>query len=771
MAKRLIRLFGFATHDAPGEAEAECALLEQQGIVDAVLSEDVDTIMFGCRRTLRNWSSEGTKGSKTPTHVSMYDAAAVAAGASGLDREGMVLVALMSGGDYLPEGVPGCGVKVACEAAKAGFGRDLCRIKRADRDALAAWKARMLHELRTNESGFFRTKHRALDIPESFPNMEVLGYYTHPVVSRQTTVDRLRREFPPARGVDAVGLREFAGETFDWAFRNGAVKLIRVLAPSLLVQRFLDRSASADSQHDDLVLKQKQEEKLVKAISSKRAHFSTDATPELRVSFIPADIVKLDLGAEPEEEAEGFGRNGIALNSDDEFDEEAAELGDEQPKAGSKKPFDPLQSDLAWIPEMLAKLGVPLTVEDWEGKQRMKEHRVAAKATRKTKTRATDMPVGALDKYVKVTKSVTMFKDPIGVGPGPSSPSISSQCRLPAPRGRSKQLTKSSATQPSRPATHVNPWTLASATSSSSQAPKSGANNEPIIISSSPVGPASPSPSNPALKAHQITPTKRSHGPLVNDLLSPAPLFTLPKPAEKTESAAQPKQPARKARPFKRVKSGADNDTGTQSTIKDFGRVLKNTSSPRANTKADTPPVVLVSDDDDDDDFPLPRFKPPPRSPLDRNKPVSRASSRGISEDPFGPPPAPPRTRGPPKAVAPRSAPETETDRQHEHPAADGSRHAPRGRDTNQTIGPRKSTATAAAPRSATTKVYIPQQNRAGLGYFTELEVSREEAELLTAAHASPGPGLGLELGKGRKQSRRAWRRSEIEILDLTGDD
>jgi Holliday junction resolvase YEN1 len=211
MAKRLIRLFGFTIHDAPGEAEAECALLEQQGIVDAVLSEDVDTIMFGCRRTLRNWTAEGTKGSKTPTHVSMYDAAAVAAGppgaGPGLDRQGMVLVALMSGGDYLPEGVPGCGVKVACEAAKAGFGRDLCRIKRADRDGLAAWKQRLLHELRTNESRYFRTRHKALEIPESFPDMEILRYYTHPVVSRDGTIERLRAEFPPASTVDVVGLR------------------------------------------------------------------------------------------------------------------------------------------------------------------------------------------------------------------------------------------------------------------------------------------------------------------------------------------------------------------------------------------------------------------------------------------------------------------------------------------------------------------------------------------------------------------------------------
>ena len=136
LTKQLLKLFGYPFHMAPGEAEAECALLQREGIVDAVLSEDVDTLMFGCGTTLRNWSSEGARGNKSPTHVSVYDAKATRSGKSGLDREGMVLVALMSGGDYITEGIPGCGIKVACEAARAGFGKALCQIPRSDVAAL-----------------------------------------------------------------------------------------------------------------------------------------------------------------------------------------------------------------------------------------------------------------------------------------------------------------------------------------------------------------------------------------------------------------------------------------------------------------------------------------------------------------------------------------------------------------------------------------------------------------------------------------------------------
>ena len=100
LTKQMLKLFGFPFLTAPGEAEAECALLQREGVVEAVLSEDVDTLMFGCTMSLRNWSSEGTRGNKSPTHVSVYRSRNIKEGKASLDREGMVLIALMSGGNY-----------------------------------------------------------------------------------------------------------------------------------------------------------------------------------------------------------------------------------------------------------------------------------------------------------------------------------------------------------------------------------------------------------------------------------------------------------------------------------------------------------------------------------------------------------------------------------------------------------------------------------------------------------------------------------------------
>ena len=532
MAKRLIRLFGFYVHDSPGEAEAECALLQQRGIVDAVLSEDVDTLMFGCTRTLRNWSADGPRANKTPTHVSMYDTAELKQGETGLDREGMVLVALMSGGDYIPEGVPGCGVKVACEAAKGGFGRSLCRLKKSDSQALTAWRDSLLHELRTNESGFFRTRHKALAIPESFPNLDVLRYYTHPVVSQPAVIEQLQAEFPKIREPDITGLREFVRETFDWSYHAGAVKFVRVLAPSLLVQSLLAPSRRQDDSplSDDLDYVQRAESAIVNGITNRRTHFSTDATPELRVSYTPASTVGIDFQSEPEEPVSSYGRDGLALNSDDDFEE--AVDGDGLTSNGAKSRFDPEQPDLVWIPESVAKLGVPLTVEDWEAKQRSKAQSRLAKAPRSRATRTTsDMPAGALDRYLTTTKPMALRPtqnmsgsppklpsparvEPLAkvfsVGQGvfmPSTPkkqkptAASSRSKQTKPKGGASLSLSSAATAVALPPlpSQTNPWTLASSQARPriTKSAVATASRETIIISSSPAGPPSSPPCSP----------------------------------------------------------------------------------------------------------------------------------------------------------------------------------------------------------------------------------------------------------------------------------
>ncbi|KAF3067296.1 Flap endonuclease GEN like protein 1 [Daldinia childiae] len=743
MAKRMIRLFGFQVHDAPGEAEAECALLQQTGIVDAVLSEDVDTIMFGCTRTLRNWSSEGTKGSKTPTHVSIYDTQGLLESGAGLDREGMVLVALMSGGDYLPEGIPGAGVKVACEAARAGFGKALCRLKKSDTSEISSWKEWLAYELRHNESGFFKTRHKALSIPEDFPNIDVLRYYTHPVVSPASTLERLKQQ-QWDQPVDVQGLREFVRETFDWNYRIGAIKFIRVLAPCLLVRKLITRSVGGDRESDSTEVLEKQESELVRSITSRRTHFSTDSTPELRISFVPTKIVGYDFQEEPDEVID-YGRDGLALNSDEEFEPTAEDEGVEAVGKTSKKPFNPVEPDLFWLPETIAKLGIPITVEDWEEAQRAKlAPRQKAKAP-KQKSKPICTTSRALDKFVKVTKNIprnieasknstpvssttSRISSPLGI---PSIPSQISPPFIPTSQtsqktrpARSSKQTKSKSTArnaspTSRPDASANPWTISSS-HANARAPKAKSTkaSETIIISSSP--PTSPGPIHHSItqgldnsttenissmslsstsslcprKRCFITPTKtdqRSDGAsnshlAVGSALSPSPKSSQKIPHRKlarTESLPVAQSPL------------TENKNGTQG---------------------------------EEDEFDL-----PPLSTVINKLPLGNKSSTGPDR--------------PEKQVV----------------------RVPESKETKQQLGKDKKKQTTLNTFNTTkrmTKVYAPRKSEPG--FFREVEVAADEADdWLSKVEGSDA----VRGSTGRGATAAAWRRSDISCIDLTGED
>ncbi|KAF1977615.1 hypothetical protein BU23DRAFT_550892 [Bimuria novae-zelandiae CBS 107.79] len=436
LAKQLLKQFGFPIHLAPGEAEAECALLQREGIVDAVLSEDVDTLMFGSGVTIRNWSPE-QRSSKTPTHVNVYDAVETKNGPSGLDREGLVLVALMSGADYDMDGISKCGPRLACEAARAGFGRDLCRLARNDTEGLRKWRERLQHEVKTNEHKFFSQKRPSMKIPENFPRVDLLTYYAHPVVSNRAGLDRLRNSINWDQGIDFPGLRNFTHDAFDWAKLEGAKHFIRSLAPSLLVRHLRMRGEQIERfPTDDLQAIQEDESLLIKGIHGKRQHAVTDSTTELRVSFTPVELVKIDLSTEePDDEVE------LPPGSEADLDEEIPlDMDDdaEGPKKRGPTKFDPYKPHRVWVLETYVKIGVPLKVQDWEAERQipLKPKRAASAkdtsttaskpcATRRTKT-ADNAPQPSIQNFAKVTKpgvrsSRARSKTPAAEAPAPAT--------------------------------------------------------------------------------------------------------------------------------------------------------------------------------------------------------------------------------------------------------------------------------------------------------------------------------------------------------------
>ncbi|PVI04159.1 hypothetical protein DM02DRAFT_611764 [Periconia macrospinosa] len=464
LAKQLLKQFGFPIHLAPGEAEAECALLQREGIVDAVLSEDVDTLMFGSGVTIRNWSPEQKTG-KTPTHVNVYDAVETKNGPAGLDREGMILIALMSGGDYVPEGIPGCGPKTACEAARAGFGEDLCKIAKNDAKALKDWRDRLQHELRTNQSKLFVRKRPSLKIPDDFPRRDILGYYTHPAISSDAGLRKLKDSIKWDQDLDFPGLRSFAYDAFDWVKLEGAKHFIRSLAPSLLVRHLRMRGEHNERfPTNDVKAIEEDEALLVKGIHGKRQHAVTDSTTELRVSFTPIDLVRIDLSVEePDEDLDAL-RQGSEAPEADIDDEVPLELDDDDaPKKRGPTKFDPEKPARVWVLETYVKVGVPLKVQDWEAGQQkpQKTKRTAStndanKAAPKTRATRATKPSGSasqatIERFAKVTKPGTKLSRALAKAQNqPSEPSNP----MSPPRKAFVDLMSSS---PPRPTQNVRP--------------------------------------------------------------------------------------------------------------------------------------------------------------------------------------------------------------------------------------------------------------------------------------------------------------------------
>ncbi|KAG9234176.1 hypothetical protein BJ875DRAFT_424451 [Amylocarpus encephaloides] len=572
LTKQLLRLFGFPFYMAPGEAEAECALLQREGIVDAVLSEDADTLMFGCGLTLRNWSSEGSRGNKSPSHVTVYDAAKTKEGKSGLDREGMVLVALMSGGDYIIEGIPGCGPKVACEAARAGFGKSLCQLSRSDAAGLQAWRDNLCHELQTNERKHFRCKHKTLKIPESFPSKEVLSYYTHPVVSSASKLGRLKEEILWDEPVDVQGLRLFVAEAFEWTSKIGARKFIRGIAPALLVQKLRVRGSRRASGFGDVILTSMNEMELVRQICGKRTHISTDGIPELRVIYHPLDIVGLDLDAELDD-SEDYGRDGLAPVQDDDqierYESDSEERGrSASPTKSAASQYDPTLPDKLWIPETMAKVGVPLKVEDYEESLRDPKKFLKQKAAAKRAGNKKATEKGAMDKFLQITKpgklstSVDISTAPKKRGLCPADlppvflapaldPSLGLNANSPKTKTRGKRTTKEN------PPASSNPWTLSQGTISLENSPSitKSLDTQPSCPQSTPraafkslpsIDLVSSSPVSPANSSLARGSSKRSNSPTLSDhdpediIVNPEPSLNLNAPQSKYPYSSKP---------------------------------------------------------------------------------------------------------------------------------------------------------------------------------------------------------------------------------------
>ncbi|GAV53833.1 hypothetical protein ZYGR_0AK03350 [Zygosaccharomyces rouxii] len=96
----LLSRFGVPYITAPMEAEAQCATLMRDHLVDGVITDDSDVFLFGGNKVYKNMFSERN-------YVEYYDAESIYKNL-GLDRNGMIDLAQLLGSDYT-NGIKGMG--------------------------------------------------------------------------------------------------------------------------------------------------------------------------------------------------------------------------------------------------------------------------------------------------------------------------------------------------------------------------------------------------------------------------------------------------------------------------------------------------------------------------------------------------------------------------------------------------------------------------------------------------------------------------------------
>jgi hypothetical protein len=221
ICRRICEYCGIPIVCAAGEGEAECSMLQLQGITDYVFSEDSDCLLFGARKVMMYASSKkvATSTSAIDRPIRIFDVdeyetylreqGSAESDGTILFRESCILRALIQGGDY-SKGVLRLGTVVAREAShhRTGFTKQLAESFRwagnVGRDSpvlftddqeqiyqenIHHWRERLLHELTTNDSKFFSTKHKiSAKALEEFPSIDILQNYFSPVLAESQPV-------------------------------------------------------------------------------------------------------------------------------------------------------------------------------------------------------------------------------------------------------------------------------------------------------------------------------------------------------------------------------------------------------------------------------------------------------------------------------------------------------------------------------------------------------------------------------------------------------
>ncbi|KAJ7737403.1 PIN domain-like protein [Mycena olivaceomarginata] len=243
--RELVRQFGYHCHVAPGEADAELGRPTSEGLIDIVQTTDSDVFLFGAPTVIKIPQKKADGNNVT---VYSSEKLFINPGIS-LTRGGILLIALLAGGDY-HKGIPGCGIKTAHAIARGNLG-DLLLQKALENptptaaflEFLTVWKTELCVVLSTNPHGHLGRRYQALSavIAEtlSFPDIDVIFAYVHPITSWSENHSPPDNHHWGLAQPNLAGIARFCQNQFGWDAPAIAAKFSKSLYPGVAVQSLL----------------------------------------------------------------------------------------------------------------------------------------------------------------------------------------------------------------------------------------------------------------------------------------------------------------------------------------------------------------------------------------------------------------------------------------------------------------------------------------------------------------------------------------------------
>jgi hypothetical protein len=348
-------------------------------------------------------------------HCMVYTSADIFAHLSvQLTRGGLILIGLLSGGDYHLAGLTNCGPRIAHGLAKCGFGDNLLKAaqtlpRNELPDFLTMWREDLRDELRTNSRGHLSSKKPSLAkaVLDSFPNIDVLLSYTNPIISA-TDAGACRTHTPPRWECkpDLGKLAQLCELHFEWGLKDIIIKRFRtIIWPSIILQALrqstleaaaLPESSSMPGEKEREPLQDVLEtpsnlvvrhfssmglgahstgdgdgslRELIVKIHGSRMHAYTDGILEYRLEVAPAQLVHLA----------SAGIQGLRKPADTTYDVQPSEseeesgrdinirdLGKRRKKHCAGPPPEPESHLRIWMPACMVRPVLPDLVEQFE---------------------------------------------------------------------------------------------------------------------------------------------------------------------------------------------------------------------------------------------------------------------------------------------------------------------------------------------------------------------------------------------------------------------